>query len=402
MDKEIFGDIAAKTKTAETVAAPATGTKRSKGFPIKIPVKTVIGIAAAIVVLAGGYFAVTSPGMKNAIAKLRTAAKPAPPKELTEEDLKLITEHLNMAQALYHLDTKKNYMDALNETRAALKINPTSKKANVMQLLVTSLLAFREQSWLLNTRAKTLLKKADADWMSDPDAQAARALTYLSTNDFSAAKLNAEKLAADHPESALANWILGRMYFAYTIKDTDKAEALLKKAVELDPQLVQAHFDLGDLYFAKKNYDLAAAEFNEVLKISPGRPEAADKLAAIQAAQKQASKPPGTKPGENPPGLLLAQPGATAQGSTVQRGGTGSGFIPIGAAQPGGTTQAQAPVANIDQEVQNHLFGIINETRKPMSRVRAGSQGPIQPGTGTSVTPPPGELPGTKPPEEAP
>ena len=399
MDKEIFGDIAAKSKIAATAAAPASAKKVSKGLPIKIPIKAVIGIAAAIVVLAGGYFVITNPGVKNAIAKIKNGAKPAGPKTLTDEDLKLITEHINMAQDLYHLDTKKNYMDALNEVRAALKLDPQSKKANELQLLISALLAFREQSWFLNTRAKTLLKKADGELMSDPDAQAARALIYLSTDDFSAAKMNAEKLVGEHPENALANWILGRMYFAYTIKDTDKAESFLKKAVELDPKLTQAHFDLGDLYFTKKNYDQAAAEFNEVLKISPDRAEASDKLAAIQAAQKQPSKPSGQKPGEHPPGLLLTQSGGTAQ-----HGGTGSGFIPIGTTQPGGSNPAQTPAANIDQEVQNHLFGVINETRIPMSRVRAASEGPAQPGTGTgsTVPRPPGEVPGTKPPEEAP
>jgi len=404
LDAEIFGDIARKT-TAAAPAEPAPAKKPRKKISFKIPTKPLIAAAALILVLVGGYFLFTSPAARSALNKIKSGSSGQEQNQpVTDEDLKLLAEHINMSEALYRLDSKKNYMDALNELRAALSIDPQSQKSMELQILVSSLLAFREKSWLLDMRAKTLLKKAGPQMMSSPEVQAARALNMLTSQDFSAAKMVSEKLLADHPENALANWIAGRMYFAYTVKNLAKAEPLLKKAVEIDPKLAVAHYDLGDLYFAKKDYALAAAEFEEVLKISPDKTEASNRLAEAQAAQKQATRPPGPKPGEQSPGLLLTpQPGTTQAGSTAK-----PGLMPLPAGTQAGSTAAGTAATALEEEIQNHLLGVITETRKPMSRVRAASQPTTQPGTmpGTTTGHPPEEAPGSnapaRPPEEAP
>jgi len=144
---------------------------------------------------------------------------------------------------------------------------------------------------------------------------------------------------------------------------------------------------------AKKDYPQATPQFQEVLKLSPDRTQAADRLKDIEVALKQNTKPTpiNTKPGE--PGQLLTH-GSTQSGTT--------GTIPI-ATNPGGTVQTAS--TNVDQEIQKHIFGVITETRKPMSRVRANTntQPTVVPGT---TSRPPEESPGSKipgkPPEEAP
>jgi predicted Zn finger-like uncharacterized protein len=404
LDAEIFGEIALKTAAAAP-AEPAAAKKPRRKISFKVPTKPLVAAAAAIAVLVGGYFLFTSSAARSALEKLKAnASAEKQPKPLTEEEQKLLAEHINMAEALYRLDTKKNYMEALNELRAALALDPQNLQAQKLQILVSAFLAFREKNWLLDMRAKTLLKKAGPHMLAAPEVMAARILNMLTSQDFSAAKMVSEKLLADHPENALANWIAGRLCFAYTIKDLARAELLLKKAVELDPKLVAAHYDLGNLYFAKKDYALAAAAFEEALKISPDKTEAASRLAEAQAAQKQGSKPPEPKPGEQPPGLLLTQqPGTTQTGSTTK-----PGLIPLpGVTQAGGTASGTA-AAGLDQEIQNHLLGVITETRKPMSRVRAATLPAVQPGTvpGSTASRPPEETPGTAlppaPPEEAP
>lgn len=49
----------------------------------------------------------------------------------------------------------------------------------------------------------------------------------------------------------------------------DKAEKILKKVVELNPEFAPAHKDLGVLYLSKRLFDYAEDEFNQALKLAP-------------------------------------------------------------------------------------------------------------------------------------
>ena len=51
--------------------------------------------------------------------------------------------------------------------------------------------------------------------------------------------------------------------------DSDKAEKILKKVVELNPEYAPAHKDLGVLYLSKRLFDYAEDEFKNALKCSP-------------------------------------------------------------------------------------------------------------------------------------
>ena len=51
--------------------------------------------------------------------------------------------------------------------------------------------------------------------------------------------------------------------------DMDKAEKILKKVVELNPDFAPAHKDLGILYLNKRLFDYSEDEFNTALKLAP-------------------------------------------------------------------------------------------------------------------------------------
>ena len=51
--------------------------------------------------------------------------------------------------------------------------------------------------------------------------------------------------------------------------DTDKAEKILKKVIELNPEQAQAHKDLGVIYLSKRLFDYAKDEFETAYKIAP-------------------------------------------------------------------------------------------------------------------------------------
>lgn len=96
----------------------------------------------------------------------------------------------------------------------------------------------------------------------------------------------AETAALTFPDSAMSYNLLGWSYAG--LGDNDKAERNLKKAIELDPNLAAAHYNLGNLYEGQnrhqlaldafqKSYDLdsngsignlAAQAYNELLKVT--------------------------------------------------------------------------------------------------------------------------------------
>lgn len=51
--------------------------------------------------------------------------------------------------------------------------------------------------------------------------------------------------------------------------DTDKAEKILKKVVELKPEFAQAHKDLGVIYLNRRLFDYAKDEFEKALQYAP-------------------------------------------------------------------------------------------------------------------------------------
>ena len=68
---------------------------------------------------------------------------------------------------------------------------------------------------------------------------------------------------------------------AYDANDYDKAITCYKKAADLDPNLVNAHYNLGVIYGKKEMLDNAIAEYNKVLAINPRYYAAHNNLGAV-------------------------------------------------------------------------------------------------------------------------
>jgi lipoprotein NlpI len=68
-----------------------------------------------------------------------------------------------------------------------------------------------------------------------------------------------------------------------------RIESLLKTAIALDPKLAEAHTQLGILYARRGEYDAAAAEFEQTIKLDPDQPTAHYHLgqALIHLGQKE-------------------------------------------------------------------------------------------------------------------
>lgn len=68
---------------------------------------------------------------------------------------------------------------------------------------------------------------------------------------------------------------------AYDANDYDEAIKCYKKAADLDPNLVNAHYNLGVIYGKKEMLDNAIAEYNKVLAINPRYYAAHNNLGAV-------------------------------------------------------------------------------------------------------------------------
>jgi tetratricopeptide (TPR) repeat protein len=84
------------------------------------------------------------------------------------------------------------------------------------------------------------------------------------------------------PENALANF-----YYAASLwkpkGDAQQAQALLEKALHLDPELADAHLQLGIIYSARKDLPRAIAAFEQAIAIDPRLEEAHYRLAQAYA-----------------------------------------------------------------------------------------------------------------------
>lgn len=75
------------------------------------------------------------------------------------------------------------------------------------------------------------------------------------------------------PNSATGNFFLGSVYLK--LQDTDKAEPLLRRACELDPEhLPAAHLQLANLYLKRREYFAARIQLETYLRQNPSDPQA--------------------------------------------------------------------------------------------------------------------------------
>jgi Tfp pilus assembly protein PilF len=75
------------------------------------------------------------------------------------------------------------------------------------------------------------------------------------------------------PQSAVGNFFLGSVY--YKLRETEKAEPLLKQACALDPKhMSPAHLQLANLYLQRHDYEAAKVQLRTFLEMNPTTPQA--------------------------------------------------------------------------------------------------------------------------------
>jgi tetratricopeptide (TPR) repeat protein len=90
------------------------------------------------------------------------------------------------------------------------------------------------------------------------------------------------RFAKLEPANAWANF-----YYAASLwkkkGDAQQVEALLEKALQLDPTLADAHLQLGIIYSARKDFPQAIAAFDKAIALDPRMEEAHYRLAQVYA-----------------------------------------------------------------------------------------------------------------------
>lgn len=174
----------------------------------------------------------------------------------------------------YSLDPQDNYLTAL--ALSEVKANKLSDAINHYKILAThhpektnyqynlaccydaagefaSAIAILAQLVLLNPKSVSMLRKL--------------ANIYLKVGRLMNAKELYEKIIRQGNVSH-------EIYYEFAhicakTNDSDKAEKILKKVVELNPNFAPAHKDLGVLYLGKRLFDYAEDEFQKGLKAEP-------------------------------------------------------------------------------------------------------------------------------------
>jgi tetratricopeptide (TPR) repeat protein len=130
----------------------------------------------------------------------------------------------------------------------------------------------------------------------DLDPKDARAIEFLGKMYDVAPELSAEvsvrlaRFADLHPDNAAAAFyyalsLRGRNIASFAARDVGKAEALLRRAVKLDPNFAEAHCELGLLYEDEGQEAEALREFELAVKLRPDLAKVHYRLARLYSKQ---------------------------------------------------------------------------------------------------------------------
>jgi len=97
--------------------------------------------------------------------------------------------------------------------------------------------------------------------------EAEKGVQALELGNFQEARIHLENAQKSYGSSAEIDFLLGYVFFQQ--QQFDRALDYLKRSVEQDPNNVQAHSALGQLYYDRKEYQLAAQSEELVVKLSP-------------------------------------------------------------------------------------------------------------------------------------
>jgi tetratricopeptide (TPR) repeat protein len=88
------------------------------------------------------------------------------------------------------------------------------------------------------------------------------------------------KRAIDRPDNAQAQFLLAKVLLTANAKDP-KAEPLLRKSIELEPDRWESHYELGALLAGRHDYAGAEKELERSIALNPNQPNAHYQLARV-------------------------------------------------------------------------------------------------------------------------
>jgi tetratricopeptide (TPR) repeat protein len=205
----------------------------------------------------------------------------------------------NNLGALYF--RQREYRKAAGILEAGLKINPAMPSASA--LLGISLFEMAEYG-KARPRLEAALRANAAD--SNAEMYLVRDLTKL--GDYEAAESHLRQLAGREPKNQEVWYLLAKIHMKLSEQDLARMNAIdphsvlahelsaetmeamnnydgavveLKKAVEMAPRRLGAHYKLGDAYYSLSQWDSATEQFQAELSVDPANCNARWKIGAI-------------------------------------------------------------------------------------------------------------------------
>ncbi|MBN2006970.1 MAG: tetratricopeptide repeat protein [Anaerolineae bacterium] len=157
--------------------------------------------------------------------------------------------------------TEQDYNCAMEKFDEAVALDATNPNA-YYQRGVTRMLT-QDSSGAL----RDLTKAMELD-PQNVDAYYTRGYLYLSTGEYAAALEDFNALIELDPENAIAYSYRGSVYLD-GLAMYDEAIADFQKSISLDAAFVEAHYNLGNAYFLKKEYGLAVDAYTQALELDP-------------------------------------------------------------------------------------------------------------------------------------
>jgi tetratricopeptide (TPR) repeat protein len=271
----------AESQSSVTVPAP-----QSRWLPVGL------GLLAVIVILALAWPGLSNRGSGSSdasaepLSDLKQAALAAPENEALQYQLAgAYYQAGRFEEAWAQLRSVEAYRTAaganpeLTKAEQAVQAAPSSKEAHFKlgtlwaraQLLAPAEIAF-QQAIALDARYT--------------DAHANLGVVYYQMGRLADALQEFNTALNQHPDDADVHHNKGNVLVQQALEASPPDDKLLgqamgeyKRALEIDPNLAQAHFSLGAVYFIQNEKSSAEAEFNQFLALDDGSDPAATSAA---------------------------------------------------------------------------------------------------------------------------